>query len=231
MSGATARRQRLASARALLTRPAGGPCLVKLCGLHREGDVAAANAAGPDLVGFVVDFPRSHRSVEPASLPALAAQVDPTVVRVGVFVDENPAVVASLVAEGALDACQLHGHEDEDYLASLRAALEGAGAGEAPLVQAFRLRTAADAAAAEASSADLVLLDNGQGTGERFDWSLTAGVRRPFLLAGGLNPDNVADAIAATHPLGVDMSSGVETDGSKDPSKMRAAVAAVRSAR
>ena len=225
MSGA-----RVAAARVLLTAPHAST-LVKLCGMHRPEDVAAANAAGPDLVGFVVDFPRSHRSVPVAVLPALTAGVDPAIARVGVFVDEAPAVVAGLVASEAIDACQLHGHEDEAYLAGLRAELARAGVANAPVIQAFRVRERADVERAEASSADVILLDNGQGTGERFDWSLVTHVARPFILAGGLDPTNVTEAIVVTHPLGVDMSSGVETDGIKDEIKMRAAVAAVRSAR
>ncbi len=225
MSGA-----RVAAARVLLTAPHAST-LVKLCGMHRPEDVAAANAAGPDLVGFVVDFPRSHRSVPVAVLPALTAGVAPAIARVGVFVDEAPAVVAGLVASEAIDACQLHGHEDEAYLAGLRAELARAGVAKAPVIQAFRVRERADVERAEASSADVILLDNGQGTGERFDWSLVTHVARPFILAGGLDPTNVTEAIVVTHPLGVDMSSGVETDGIKDEIKMRAAVAAVRSAR
>ena len=225
MSGA-----RVAAARVLLTAPHAST-LVKLCGMHRPEDVAAANAAGPDLVGFVVDFPRSHRSVPVAVLPALTAGVDPAIARVGVFVDEAPAVVAGLVASEAIDACQLHGHEDEAYLAGLRAELARAGVANAPVIQAFRVRERADVERAEASSADVILLDNGQGTGERFDWSLVTHVARPFILAGGLDPTNVTEAIVVTHPLGVDMSSGVETDGIKDEIKMRAAVAAVRRAR
>ena len=197
MSGA-----RVAAARVLLTAPHAST-LVKLCGMHRPEDVAAANAAGPDLVGFVVDFPRSHRSVPVAGLPALTAGVAPAIARVGVFVDEAPAVVAGLVASEAIDACQLHGHEDEAYLAGLRAELARAGVANAPVIQAFRVRERADVERAEASSADVILLDNGQGTGERFDWSLVTHVARPFILAGGI----------------------------KDESKMRAAVAAVRSAR
>lgn len=228
----TTRAGRLEAARDLLVGPRRpGRTLVKLCGLHRPEDVAAANAAAPDLVGFVVDFPRSPRSLPASQVARLSRRVAPGISRVGVFVDEDPAVLAGLVAAGALDACQLHGHEDGDYLVRLREALRVAGVGEAPVIQAFRVRAAKDVARAETSRADAVLLDNGQGTGRAFDWTLVAKVRRPFILAGGLNPNNVAEAIAATRPLGVDMSSGVETDGVKDAGKMRAAVAAVRSAR
>ena len=205
--------------------------LVKLCGLHRPEDVIAANEAAPDLVGFVIDFPRSHRNVPVTQLLPLATRIDSAIIRVGVFVDEDPGLVAALVADNAIDVCQLHGREDEYYISRLHAELDVAGVPDAPILQAFRVRTQADVLRAESSCADAILLDNGQGTGKRFDWSLVAHARRPFVLAGGLNPDNVAEAISATRPLAVDMSSGVETDGKKDADKMKAAVAAVRSAR
>lgn len=195
---------------------------VKLCGLSRPEDVAAANDVHPDYVGFVVDFPRSHRSVASCDLPVLSAGVEKGIRRVGVFVDEPIEVVARLYSQGAIDVAQLHGREDEKYIEALRQRCD------VPIIQAFRVRSEQDVIRAEASTADLVLLDNGQGTGETFDWSLVCGVRRPFMLAGGLGPLNVADAIDAAHPWGVDMSSGIETDGVKDPKKMAAAVAAIR---
>ena len=93
---------------------------------------------------------------------------------------------------------------------------------------AMRMRRISPSCVRQRSSADLVLLDAGQGSGKTFDWALLTGIKRPYLLAGGLGPDNVAQAIAALSPWGVDMSSGVETDWLKDADKMAAAVAAVR---
>lgn len=201
-----------------------GACRVKLCGLSRPQDVEAANEARPDYVGFVVDYPLSRRNVPASGLAALSRRVDPAIRRVGVFVDEPVEVVARLYEAGAIDIAQLHGSEDEGYLSRLRAACG------VPVIQAFRMRSRADAERAEASSADLVLLDNGRGTGREFDWSLVRDVRRPFMLAGGLGPANVAQAVRATRPWGVDMSGGVETGGAKDPDKMRAAVVAAKGA-
>ena len=195
---------------------------IKLCGMFREEDIAAVNAAQPDYVGFVVDFPRSHRSVTAERLAELSALVDAGITRVGVFVDEPVEAVAQLFKRGAIDMAQLHGHEDEEYLARLRALCD------VLCIQAFRVQGPQDIARAEASSADLVLLDNGQGTGETFDWSLVQEVCRPFLLAGGLTPQNVTAAIEAVHPWGVDMSTGIETNRIKDPDKIKAAVAAAR---
>ena len=206
-------------------------CVVKLCGMSREADIDAVAAARPDLVGFIVDFPRSHRSVSAARLAELVSYLrkrDPerAIGAVGVFVDEPPERVAAVARAAGLDAAQLHGHEDAAYLERLRPLLSAGVA----LIQAFRVCSAADVARARASAADLILLDNGQGTGEAFDWSLIHGIGRSFLLAGGLAPGNVAGAIRAVRPWGVDMSSGIETDRVKDPVKIAAAVRAVREA-
>lgn len=197
---------------------------IKLCGMFRPEDIEAVNEVRPDYVGFVVDFPRSHRSVSPAELEQLSPHVGAGIRRVGVFVREPVEVVARLYNEGLIDVAQLHGDEDEDYLDSLRTACS------VPIIQAFRVRTADDVAQARNSTADLVLLDNGQGTGTAFDWSLLADVGRPFMLAGGLGPANVAKAVASVRPWGVDMSSGIETGRLKDPQKMRAAVMAAKGA-
>lgn len=205
---------------------------VKLCGMWRDEDICAVAAAAPDMVGFVIDFPRSRRSVTPERAWELSRLLDAEpggagIERVGVFVDE-PAESVALIAEACgLAWVQLHGHEDAAYIECLRGELPRA----TRVIQAFRVRGSSDVRAAEQSPADLVLLDNGQGTGEAFDWSLVRGVGRPFILAGGLTPDNVAAAIDAVRPWGVDMSSGIETNNIKDASKMAAAVAAAKGGR
>ncbi len=140
----------------------------------------------------------------------------------GVFVDEDPRRVEKLLNQGILDLAQLHGSEDEDYLRRLRQQTRR------PILQAFRVRSQADVAAANRSTADGILLDSGAGTGKVLDWKLLNGVTRPYFLAGGLSPCNVAEAIALLHPFAVDVSSGIETDGAKDKAKMAAFVAAVR---
>lgn len=217
-----------------------GGVYVKLCGMSRPEDIEALVAAAPDACGFVVDVPTSRRSVDEGRLTALCRLLGQLerergsghIARVGVFVDKPASEVARIARAAGLDAVQLHGREDAAYLGELRRALEvgyeAAGGERITIIQAFRVRTPADIEAARASTADLVLLDNGQSTGETFDWSLVADVGRPFLLAGGITPGNVAQAIAAVRPWGVDMSSGIETDGVKDPAKMCAAVRAAR---
>lgn len=152
----------------------------------------------------------------------LAARLNPGIVPVGVFVDENPSVVARLLNEGVIAAAQLHGAEDSSYIKELRCLTAGM------LIQAFRVKSPADAERAAKSLADYVLLDSGGGTGERFDWRLAEGFKRPFFLAGGLGAESISDALTRLRPFAVDMSSSVETEGVKDPVKIEAAVAAVR---
>ncbi len=121
-----------------------------------------------------------------------------------------------------IDIAQLHGGEDREYIKRLRKLTDK------PLIQAFRIRAESDIANAGLSSADYVLLDSGAGTGKAFDWRLIQGFKKPFFLAGGLAPDNAGEAVRQLHPYGVDVSSGIETDGVKDKHKMAAFAAAVR---
>ena len=197
--------------------------LIKTCGMWRQEDIEAVNEARPDFVGFVIDFPKSHRSVTPDQVFDLREHLRTDIEVVGVFVDEKPQVIASLVEDCAIDIVQLHGSEDEAYIAQLRELCD------APIIKAFKVRSAADVEAANASSAELVLLDNGWGTGKAFDWSIAGGIGRRFILAGGLTPQNLPEAIAQLHPWAVDLSSGLETNRRKDPAKILAAVNAVRS--
>jgi phosphoribosylanthranilate isomerase len=195
---------------------------IKLCGLRRPCDIAYANELRPDYIGFVF-AKKSSRYVSPETAAALRADLDRAICPVGVFVNEPPENIARLLNDGTIEMAQLHGQEDEAYLHVLRDLTNK------PLIKAFPIRCAADAAIAVLSSADFILLDHGSGgTGKAFDWSLTAGVSRSYFLAGGLSSDNVAQAIDEAHPYAVDVSSGVETDQVKDPEKMRRFVLAVR---
>lgn len=196
---------------------------IKICGLSRPCDIDFVNEARPDWCGFIIGFPKSHRNVTPEQVRALTARLAPEVTPVGVLVNQPVERAAALLNEGVVSVIQLHGQEDEDYLAALRALAPGH-----PVWRAFQVRSRDDLAAANRSSADLVLLDSGQGTGQTFDWSLLGGVERPYLLAGGLRPDNIAQAVHAVRPYGLDLSSGVETDKRKDRQKILSAVAAAR---
>ena len=196
---------------------------IKICGLYRPEDVEYVNEAKPDWCGFIIDFPKSHRNLTPDRVRELRKRLAPGVTPVGVFVDSPVETVAALLNDGTISAAQLHGHEDEGYIAALRSAAPGC-----TVWKAFRVRSPADLEAANASTADLVLLDNGYGTGEPFDWSLAGGVKRPYILAGGLTPENIPQAVQSLRPWGLDISSGVETDKQKDLNKILAAVAAAR---
>ena len=197
---------------------------IKICGLSRPCDIEFVNQYRPDYCGFIINYPRSRRNVSPEWVRRLTAHLDRAVTPVGVFVDQELELVAGLLHSGAVAVAQLHGHEDEGYLARLRDL-----APEAELWKAFKVRSEEDLDRARASSAHRILLDNGYGTGKTFDWTLVTDLGRPFILAGGLTPENLPGAIRAMGPDCVDISSGVETDGLKDPQKIRAAIAAVRS--
>ena len=197
---------------------------IKLCGLTRPEDIEAANELRPNFVGFVF-APKSRRYVAPDAALALRRRLAPGIRAVGVFVKEAPETIADLRARGIIDVAQLHGGEDADDVAALRRLTD------APILQAFRIDGEPDLQRARESAADWVLLDNGAGgTGTAFDWSLLKDMDRPYFLAGGLDPENVGEAVATLHPYGVDVSSGIETGGLKDPEKMRAFVRAVRAA-
>jgi len=188
---------------------------IKLCGMSRPEDIQAVNALKPDYIGFVF-FEKSSRNVTPEKAAELKALLDPAVKAAGVFVDSPVEFVADLLQKGTIDIAQLHGHEDNAYIAALRAKVP------CTVIQAFKVRSEEDISKAQASDADFVLLDNGKGTGESFDWSLIRSITRPFFLAGGLYPENVAQAVNDIHPYAVDVSSGIETDKKKDAAKMKA---------
>jgi phosphoribosylanthranilate isomerase len=194
---------------------------IKLCGLSRPADIEAANRLRPDYIGFVFAA-KSKRAVTPETAGALKGLLLPEIRAVGVFVDEEPETVAGLLNNGTIELGQLHGHEDEGYLRRLRALTDR------PLIQAFRIASEEDLRRAEASRADAILLDAGAGTGTVFDWSLLRSASREYFLAGGLSAENVGAAIRQLHPFAVDVSSGIESGGVKDPEKMAAFVAAVR---
>ena len=197
---------------------------IKLCGLTRPCDIEWVNALTPDYIGFVFAR-RSRRFVSSERAKALRDGLDSGISAVGVFVNEAPEVVSALLNDGVVDIAQLHGGEDEDYIQALRALTDR------PLIQAFRIDGVHDLKRARASSADHILLDHGAGgTGSAFDWTILKGFDRPCFLAGGLGPDNVAQAVKALRPFAVDVSSGIETDGVKDVMKMTAFVNAVRNA-
>lgn len=194
---------------------------IKICGLMTPQDAQYVNAVQPDFAGMILS-PGFRRTVTRETAAAIREALDTAIPAVGVFVDADPADIAAYVNSGIIQTVQLHGHEDAAYIEKLRQMTD------AQIFQAFRIRSAADVQQAEQSAADMILLDSGTGTGKVFDWSLLSDIRRPYFLAGGLDPENAPAAVAALHPAGVDVSSGVETDGRKDFAKIQAFVRAVR---
>ncbi|MCQ2508613.1 MAG: bifunctional indole-3-glycerol-phosphate synthase TrpC/phosphoribosylanthranilate isomerase TrpF [Dorea sp.] len=194
---------------------------VKFCGLKRPVDIEAANALKPDYIGFVFYKP-SKRYVTPEQAKELKALLDPKITAVGVFIDEPMEFVADLLQQGIIDMAQLHGNEDEDYIKKL-----GQLAGK-KIIKAFLVKGEAEITNAEQSSADMVLLDAGIGGGKTFDWSLKKKKKKPYILAGGLGLSNINLVMKEIGPYGVDVSSGIETDGVKDIEKMTAFMKVVR---
>ena len=195
---------------------------IKICGITREEDVDYVNTLRPDFIGFVFAS-KSRRFVSSERAATLRAKLRPEIFSVGVFVDSPLNSVVQLVELKIIDAVQLHGDEDEAYIETLRDRVD------VPLIQAFRVTSPNDLVKAKASLADFVLLDNGAGgTGKTFDWRIVQDFTRPFFLAGGLNRNNIVQAVELLNPFAVDVSSGVEVDGRKDFEKIREVVFQVR---
>jgi len=196
---------------------------IKICGVVTLEDAMAAAAFGADAVGFV--FADSKRKIDPASAKAIVRALPPGVMAVGVFEDDNIGRVQRIADETRLDAVQLHGSESPEYCMGMRHqvikrfALQ---AGETSSSLASRMR---------AYPVFGYLLDPGRGEGKLFDWGRAAGTGLPLIIAGGLNLDNVVDAVRLLRPYGIDVSSGVEeSPGRKDKAKMKRFIEEVRHA-
>jgi phosphoribosylanthranilate isomerase len=199
---------------------------VKICGLTRPDDAQAAAAAGADAIGLVF-YAKSPRAVDIAQARAVLAALPPFVTSVGLFVDAPAALVAEVLRMVPLDLLQFHGDEPPEHCVAFGR----------PWVKAVRVRPGLDLAgeAGRYAGARALLLDAYSpgipgGTGEAFDWALIPPALRPrIILAGGLTPDNVADAIGRVRPYAVDVSGGVEAArGNKDHAKLDAFMQGVR---
>ncbi len=200
---------------------------IKICGITNLEDALLAAELGADALGFIF-YPPSPRSIAPDAARAIIAQLPPFVSTVGVFVDENAATVKKLAAQVGLDWLQLHGQETSEYCRTLGRRV----------IKAFRIQdeNSLTGLAAYRGAAQALLLDTYKkglvgGTGETFNWGLAREARKygPIILAGGLTPANVAQAIAAAQPQAVDVASGVEASpGKKDAERLRAFFAAVK---
>jgi phosphoribosylanthranilate isomerase len=203
--------------------------LVKICGILDADIARAAVAAGADALGFV--FAPGRRRIAPEAARSIIRQLSPEVMTVGVFVDADPEHVRQIADYCGLGVLQFHGRESPDYCQRFKL----------PVIKALRVgSTAANTVVDELDQADdyqvwALLLDTlvpgrAGGTGRTFDWNLLT-IRtfsRPLILAGGLHPGNVQRAIATVRPYGVDVSSGVETGGCKDPAKIKSFIDQVK---
>lgn len=188
---------------------------VKICGITNEDDALLAVAMGADAVGFV--FAPSPRQVAAQQAYDITRRLPPEILTVGVFRDEHPKLVLDTVNRAGLKAAQLHGNESAEAVAQVAAALRW-------VIKAYPAGSPKVADAASLAT-DLILLDApAPGSGRMFDWTLAGEVPEGMrlILAGGLDPDNVAAAVRAVEPWGVDVSSGVEkSPGRKDPIKLK----------
>ena len=194
---------------------------IKFCGLRREEDVKFAASIGADFMGFILSE-RFKRFVKPEDVASYRQYVPSNAKTVGVFVDETEDYVIRTSETAKLDMIQLHGSEDDRYITDIK---EKTGL---PVIKMVKPVSESDIIAARHCVADLILLDSGTGTGKVFDWSLIKDFDRDYILAGGLSPDNVGEAVTRLRPYAVDVSSGVETEGIKDFSKMKAFASEVR---
>lgn len=192
---------------------------VKICGITNEKDAFAAIEAGADAIGFIL-YPKSPRYIAPESIWKFSSGFPPFVQRVAVTVNANKEQLDAILEDAEFDAFQLHGDETPEHCSELW---------PRRLIKALRLQpnTVIDT---ESFPVDAFLLDTPSseygGTGKTFDWGLAREFRekskKPVILSGGLNPENIAQAIEAVHPYAVDVSSGVElAPGRKDHSKLR----------
>lgn len=194
--------------------------LLKICGLYRPEDMEIANQTRPDYVGFVLFVEKSHRNITTSPLKEFSGMLHPCIQKVGVFV--NPTCEQLLEVAEYLDVIQLHGWETVEDLQKFQDLLSK----EFPeknhqFWKAFTVKTAEDVQKALDFPTSLVLLDYGKGEGKSFDWNLLTDIQKPYILAGGITPENVGEAVQRFQPHMIDVSSGVETRKTKDIQKIR----------
>jgi phosphoribosylanthranilate isomerase len=204
------------------------PTRVKICGISRYEDAAAAAHAGADAIGFVF-YPKSPRYIDPTRARAIAAELPPFISTVGLFVDADAQDVETCLRAFRLDCLQFHGDETPAYCRQFGVAFLKAVRVKAGL---DLLQYGTDFAAAQALLLDAFVDGVPGGTGQRFDWNLIPrNLPLPIVLSGGLSPDNVSEAVRGVRPWAVDVSSGVESaKGIKDAEKIQRFIRGVRNA-
>jgi len=195
---------------------------IKICGLFRDEDIGYVNEARPDYAGFV--FAESKRQVFPALAQRLRSRLANGIIPVGVFVNAPADEITALYHNGVISIAQLHGEEDERYISRLKESTPNAPIPVIKVIKSEQLKLGIPA-----TGADYLLIDSGAGTGQTFNWQQLnqLKIEKPWFLAGGVNPDNIKQAMALD-PFAIDISSGAETDGIKDREKILQLVSIVR---
>ncbi|MDD6824770.1 MAG: phosphoribosylanthranilate isomerase [Oscillospiraceae bacterium] len=193
---------------------------LKFCGIRRKEDIDYINIVKPDYIGFV--FADSKRFISPDDVRCLIKKTNPEIKKAGVFVNESLSGIVNAVKTSGIDIIQLHGDEDADYINSLR------NLTDCEIWKAVRVKKTEDILKSEKIGADMLLLDSFSeaqygGTGKTSDWNIikSSGISSPFFLAGGINENNIQEAISSVSPFGIDISGGIETNGYKDINKMK----------
>ena len=184
---------------------------IKICGLFQSKDIDYVNEAKPDYIGFV--FAKSKRQVDLYQAYLLKERLDSQIKTVGVFVDSSIEKIVELVNKEIIDIIQLHGNENNVYIKQLKEYTD------IPIIKAIKVKQASDLDNLD-YDVDYYLLDNKiSGSGESFDWSVIKDLDKPFFLAGGIDLNNIEEAIQIKC-FGLDVSSGAETNGIKDRNKI-----------
>ena len=196
---------------------------VKICGICHEVEIGIMNELMPDFVGFVF-VPKSRHFIAPEHASLLRSKLRRGIQSVGVFANESLRSVAMCVEVAGLNMVQLHGNETSEYIAALREYIR------CPIIKVYKVSQPIDAEKASYSTADYVMLDGGSaGDGKIFNWSLIGKMRRKFFLSGGLTPENIQQALnLESQPYGVNVSSGVEANRTKDYRKVMKFILSVK---
>lgn len=207
---------------------------IKICGIRRHQDIEYVNEFLPDYIGFI--FAKSKRQITSTECLVLKKELDPSIKTVGVFVNESLEKVISTTLVANLDVIQLHGDETKEYILDLKNILTNSTSLKDTLVwKAIRVKEKKDIISGDNLPVDCLLLDSFSkqaygGTGKTIDLDIikNSTIKNQFFLAGGLNIDNILNTLSEVSPYGVDISSGVETDGFKDKNKIEKIINCIR---
>lgn len=200
---------------------------IKICGLSRIEDIQYCNELKPDYIGFILNFPKSKRNISFDKAKELKSNLDDNIKAVGVFVNDDISTIADFCNNNIIDIVQLHGNEDANYILKLKSIIDK------PITKAIRVKSAEEISIADTLPCDYLLLDTYisnmvGGSGKTFDWSIIPKISKPFFLAGGLNSENISNAIDVCNPYAVDVSSSVEDGDYKSYDKIKEFISIVK---